>query len=327
MANNNIASRPGWANLAAVTLITLLLGAGVSNSLAQKALAPAGPAPNKANHGEILFTDSQSAILRADAFTGGPAVVAKGEKLVQPLGIAVLPNGEIVVSDTGCGSLLGVDLVSGNQRVIACGAGLGMPFGIAVERSGAILVANAQSLVRVNPETGQASVASSGQLFMAPIAVAVAPNRDIFVLDILGRVIRVNPGTGVQTLVSSGGYLKRPQGIAVTGEHIYVTDVATPDGNFGVGRIIHVDRQTGEQSVLAEGNYLVGPVGVTVDGGHLIVGDPYTINEASADLFDGGIIQVDRASGAQTLIARGRDGFVNPRCVAIIRPAGGIEGN
>jgi streptogramin lyase len=299
----------------------LLLGAGSFNSFGQNGLRANRSAHGKDN-GEIIFTDSQSAIMKASMASSDPTVLASGQKLMQPLGVAVSPDGEIVVSDTGCAALLGIDPISGSQRTISCGGALGMPFGIAVEQDGHILVANAASLMRVNPQTGQPTTVSAGQYFMAPIAVAIAENRDIYVADILGQVIRVDPDTGVQTLVTSHGYLMRPQGIAVSGNHIYVTDVATADGNFGIGRVVHINRQTGVQSVLSEGGLLVGPVGVAVDGGTLVVGDPYTINEASANLFDGGIIRVDRATGTQSLIARGSDNHVNPRCVAVIRSAG-----
>jgi streptogramin lyase len=240
--------------------------------------------------------------------------------LSQPFGICIGQTGEFFVTDTGCSAVLGIDPQTGNQRVVACNSILGSPFGIAAEAGGTIVIANAQALLRINPQTGAQAILASGGLMRVPLAVAVGENGSVFVVDALGSIIEVNPRSGAQTLVTSGGYLQRPQGLAVHGKDIYVTDVATADGNFGVGRIVHIDSHTGEQSVLAEGGYLVGPVGITMEqNGNLIVSDPYTINEASADLFDGGIIELDSKSGHQTLIARGKDGFVNPRCVAVVR--------
>ena len=65
---------------------------------------------------------------------------------------------------------------------------------------------------------------------------------------------------------------------------------------------------------------MVGPVGIAIDDeDQLIVGDPYTINENSRDLFDGGIIRINPATGHQTLLARGQGNFVNPRGVAIVK--------
>jgi hypothetical protein len=271
---------------------------------------------------EIVFADSQAAVLRADSLTGGHAVISRDNKLMQPFGVAVGKSGELFVSDTGCLGLLGINPSSGEQRVIACGGILGVPFGIAVESNGMILVANGQSLLRVDPVTGGQTVLSSPSVSSVPLAVAVAANGDVFVADALGPIVRVDPSNGAQTLISSGGYLKRPQGIAVNGRYLYVTDVATEDMNFGVGRIIKIDARNGHQTVLSEEGNLVGPVGITIaPSGDLIVGDPYTINPESADLFDGAIIRVDKDNGKQTLIARGSDVFVNPRGVAVI-PSG-----
>ena len=83
--------------------------------------------------------------------------------------------------------------------------------------------------------------------------------------------------------------------------------------------MLRIDARSGAQSVVSEGGYLVGPVGITMDsGGELIVGDPYTVNRKSSDLYNGGIIRINPATGHQTLLARGHGSFVNPRGVAIV---------
>jgi len=270
---------------------------------------------------EIVFTDSQAAVLSANA--GSPAVIASGVKLMQPFGIAA-GQSEFFVSDTGCLGILGINRLTGEQRLVCNGGILGVPFGIALEQTGDIVVANGQAVLRVNPQTGTPTVISpqgpAHPLFRVPLAVAVAANGDIFVADAFGPIFRVDAKTGEQTLISHDGYLQRPQGIAVNGNTIYVTDVATSDMNFGVGRIIQINTETREQSLLSEGNYLVGPVGIAIEeSGHLVVGDPYTINQDSADLFDGAIIHVNKNTGAQKLIARGSGNFVNPRGVAVLQ--------
>jgi hypothetical protein len=269
---------------------------------------------------EIVFTDSQAAVFKSDSTAHSPVLVAAGQKLDQPFGICIDNNGQYLVTDTGCMAIIGVDPISGAQRTVASGGILGVPFGIAAERSGTVVVANGQQVIRVDPRNGSQSVASTGGFLRVPVAVAVAEDGNIFVADIMGSIVRVNPRTGQQTLVTSGGFLKCPQGIAVHGNDLYVTDVATPDGNFGIGRIIHINAVSGNQTVVAEGNNLVGPVGISIEkSGNLIVADPYTINPASVDLFDGGIVRVNPATGEQLLIARGKDSFVNPRCVVIVR--------
>ncbi len=291
--------------------------------------ASAAAASSAADRCEIVFTDSQAAVLRANALTGDNGVIARENKLVQPFGIAVGQGGELFVSDTGCLGLLRIDTENQSQTVLTCGGSLGVPFGIALESSGMILVANAQALLRIDPATGNQTVVSSPSpfqgLFQYPLAVTVAENNDIYVADALGPIFRVDPGTGRQTLIASGGLLQRPQGLAVKGHFLYVTDVATPDMNFGVGRIIRIDINTGEQTELSKGANLVGPVGIAIESnGNLIVGDPYTINPDRVEpdgspAFDGAIIRIDKNTGEQHVIARGSDSFVNPRGVALLQ--------
>jgi sugar lactone lactonase YvrE len=113
--------------------------------------------------------------------------------------------------------------------------------------------------------------------------------------------------------------LNNPQGIAVAGDVIFVSDVASPDGNFGIGRVIQIKRRSGAQTIVSEGGHLAGPVGVAVDGdGSIVVGDPYTTDPAGADPYTGAVIRIDPLTGDQTVLARGQDGFVNPRGIAVV---------
>jgi streptogramin lyase len=272
-----------------------------------------------ASRDEVLFTDSDSAVIRAPLAGGLSALVAKGHMLVDPFGICVGNKGELFTTDTGCLGVIAIDPATGAERSVASGGLLGVPFGIAAEKDGHILVANAQVLLRIDPQTGSQTVLTSGGYLPVPLAVAVGAHGDIYVADALGAVVKVDPQTGIQSLLTKGGLLERPQGIAIKGNDIYVTDVATKDGNFGIGRIVHVDAGTGDQSVTAVGENLIGPVGIALESnGSLIVADPYTINPASPTLYDGGIIRIDPSTGAQELLARGAQGFGNPRCVAML---------
>jgi hypothetical protein len=276
------------------------------------------------NQDAILFTDSQAAVLMLNGTSSTPAPVAVQNKLMQPFGVCVGLGGEYFVSDTGSMGLIGINPTTGEQRVVSSGGILGVPFGMAVDGNGNLVVANGQNIVRVDSQTGEQTPVSSNGFFRAPVAVAVATNGDLLVADITGQVIRVNPNNGDQHLVTTGVNLKRPQGIAVQGNDIFVTDVATPDGNFGIGIVIHIDALTGHQAVLSKAKNLVGPVGVAVGSdGNLVVADPYTINLNSPDIasggYDGAIIQINRVSGVQKIIARGQGNFVNPRGVTIIQ--------
>jgi len=282
--------------------------------------------------GDILYTDSFGAVLRLSTATGERTIVASGGKLAQPFGIALDANGDILVSDTGAQAIIRINSLTGSQSVVAAGAKLGFPFGIAIDLSGDILVANGEAILRLNPMAGQPITISGRGRFGGsgghPLGIAVAENGDLIVANVgsPSEIVRVNPRNGVQTIVSQGSYLRNPRAIAVNGNDVYVTDVATPDGNFGIGIVIHVDLSTGSQTVLASGGNLVGPVGIAVDpNGQLVVGDPYTINPESRDLYDGGIIRIDPVGGGQFLIVRGQENYVNPRGIAIVRAAGTVR--
>jgi sugar lactone lactonase YvrE len=288
----------------------------------------------KLQPGDIIYADSGNAIdggfvIKVNPATGQKSVISSGASLRLPFDLVVDAQGQILVSDSG--RLLRIAPDTGAQSMLAANSSglLGLPYGLALNRSGDLIAANLRTVVQVDALNGQVQTVSAAGKFVAPLGVAVATDGQLLVLDVAApsQVIRVNPQTGNQRVVSEGGYLKRPQAIAVQGKDIYVTDVATPDGNFGIGRIIHIDAQSGDQAVVAEGGNLVGPVGITVDDqGQLIVGDPYTIDPSGQSLDSGGyqgaIIRIDPLSGAQTLLTRGDGGAVNPRGVAIVPSAG-----
>ncbi len=292
----------------------------------------AKPAAAPFEAGNILYTDSSGGVIAINPVRGERMVVASAGRLVRPFGIAVNANGDVFVSDTGSLAIIRIDPLTGSQTVIAAGGLLGVPFGIAIDRKGYLLVANGERIIGLNPVTAEQTIVSAGGHFGAgtghPLGVTVAENGDLIVANVgfPSEIIRVNPRTGQQTLITKAGYLKFPQAIAIDGKDIYLTDVATADGNFGCGSVIHVDILTGRQTVLSSGGNLVGPVGIAVDeNGKIVVGDPYTINPASPDLYDGGIIKIDPVTGAQILIARGQESYVNPRGIAIVRPIRGNE--
>src|SRR5262245_17015868 len=313
-----------WVTAAAKPYLTRLLALTLaisSNALSQVQPQSSSTQNNSLQPSFIVYSDSGDAIqggfiLGADPASGESWVISSGQYLLLPLYLAQTDSG-LIVGDHGL--LLQIDPFTGDQTVLA---ELGDAWGIAVDRRGDIVVATSRGIVRMDHSTGEMHGVATGGYFRFPLAVAIARNGDLVVLDVgfPNRVIRINPNSGKQTLLCEGGNLRSSQAIAVSGDDIYVTSVATSDGNFGIGCVVHVDLRTGTQTVVSEGNYLVGPVGIAIDNdGQIIVCDPYTINPQSFDLYDGGIIRIDPATGLQTLIARGHGSVVNPRGVAVMR--------
>ena len=152
-----------------------------------------------------------------------------------------------------------------------------MPCGIALGRRGEVYIANTQAILRLDSVSGQIVTVSAGRNLGVPFWLALGDTGELYVLNrgFQSGIVQVNPKNGMQRIVSQGQYLESPQALAISGDDIYVTDVATPDGNFGIGRIIHVNRRSGAQKIVSEGDLLVGPVGIALDtDGQLVVGDP-----------------------------------------------------
>jgi DNA-binding beta-propeller fold protein YncE len=229
-------------------------------------------------------------------------------------------QGEIFVSDTS-GKLIGIDPETAGQTVIMDNSHgkLGVPFGIALGSNGDVFIANMQAIVCFNRKLGETTTVSAGAKLVVPIWVAMDNDGELFVLNrgVSNNIVAIDRKTGDQTIIAEG--FNSPQALVLTKETIYVTDVATPDGNFGVGRIVAVDRQTGAQWEVSKEGLLKRPVGIAVDGkGRLIVGDPYTPHPAQPDLLQGAILRIDPVNGDQEVIAWGQAGFINPRGVAVV---------
>jgi hypothetical protein len=167
---------------------------------------PAGIA--LAPNGDILVADEDAfegfgGIIRVDPATGARTTLsasgepAGGPSFLQPVGIAVAPNGDLLVTDEdaygGTGGVMRVDATSGARTTISANAApvggtlFGQPYGIALAPSGQILVADfeafdgAGGLLRVDPTTGARTVVSSngapagGPQFVDPIGIALMP--------------------------------------------------------------------------------------------------------------------------------------------------------
>src|SRR5690349_12269320 len=109
MRTNNIATnRKNWKGLCRNVI-------GGTAALGMAAvLAPWGQSVAASNNGlQIVYTDSQGAVFETDTASGGAAVLAAGQRLVQPLGIVQGPSGEFFITDTGCASIIGLNPISG----------------------------------------------------------------------------------------------------------------------------------------------------------------------------------------------------------------------
>jgi DNA-binding beta-propeller fold protein YncE len=153
----------------------------VTVALALLGLAPAADASVAVN--DFLVTDygnASGSLSRVDAITHTVSILSSGGLIVRPFGVAIGPQGQIYLSDSGSSG------------------------------PGAVL--------RIDPATGSQSIITSGGQLVDPFGIAVGPDGTIFVTDLasggagVGAVFAINPSTGSQSLVSAGGF---PHGIAV----------------------------------------------------------------------------------------------------------------
>ena len=251
-----------------------------------------------------------------------------------------LAEGDIVVMNVAdqppIRELVRVDPLTGETTTISSGGLLEQTAGIEVDANGDILVAaggtpdptDPGGVIRVDPATGTQTRLSSGELFVRPADVAIEADGDIIVVaqpDDMSRsaLWRLNPVTGAETAVSAGGSFVSPRGVAIEADgNILVADADAfhdPDVSPGLpGGVIRVDPTTGAQTTVSAGGSFADPLGIALEAdGNILVAE--LSSGFGTPFFEGGIIRVDPATGAQTTVSSlvTGDALPNPRALAV----------
>jgi sugar lactone lactonase YvrE len=181
-------------------------------------------------------------------FADGPADQARFNG---PIGVAVAPDGRIVVADTyndriraidarGTVSTLAGSGLPGTDDGIAAAASFDTPAGVAVDARGMVYVADTgNGLVRIVDRDRRVTTPAwaAGDGFTRPLGVAVLTDDELYVTDESGRVVAVRPDGGIRTLAgAAAGFrdgvghralFRRPSGVAlVRPGHLVVADAA-----------------------------------------------------------------------------------------------------
>jgi K319-like protein/NHL repeat-containing protein len=281
--------------------------------------------------GEILVSElnpsGPGSIIKVDPVTGAQTTLFSGGSFVNPTGMALDGNGNLLVADIGLRGIIKVDSVTGMQTIVSSGGFFSKPRGLAIDSNGDILVADENAfgfpgaIIKVDPVTGAQTVltkSADGPMFL-PIEVEIDSNGDLLVTirrfegSSVGGIIKVNPVTGAQTILTSGSLFVFPVGLAIgTNGDIFVADF---DAFGGPGGVIKVDPATGAQTAISSGGMFVDPVDVKVNSnGDLLVLD------LNAFGGPGGVIKVDPATGTQMAISYGGL-FVEPVALLILSSA------
>jgi hypothetical protein len=330
----------------------LIFAATAFLAAALPAVAPAAVDP-----GDILVADQSAsagntgAVIAVNPATGEQEVVSDNtintgtDLFVDPLGIALEASGSILVADISAGpantgAVIRVNPTTGQQTLVSdnnvnTGADLfDEPMAIALESDGSILVADntaltADSVIRVNPSTGQQTLVSSNavnagtDLFSQLSGIAVEPGGQILVSDLDsltphfggGAVIRVDPITGQQAVVSSNNV---NTGTDLFSEVWGVTlnaageIIATDSDTSLTGAVIGIDG-TGQQTAISNNAINTGadlfdqPLRSRVDA----AGDIIVVDQASD------LLRVNPATGQQSSIATGGN-MISPSDLVVV---------
>jgi DNA-binding beta-propeller fold protein YncE len=167
-------------------------------------------------------------------FEGGRGT-GKGE-LDSPMGIAVDPNGNVLIADTNNGRIEKFSPTGAFLSIIGSkGSGhgqLGEPNGIAVDRSGNIYVAEVGSNHRVQKLAPDGTfIAEWAPGFYGPRKIAIGPDDSIYVVDQgRTRIVKFSPDGQVLTVWGSkgsgDGQFNDPTSVTVdsTSGKVYVAD-------------------------------------------------------------------------------------------------------
>lgn len=131
--------------------------------------------------------------------------------------------------------------------------------------------------------------------------MAVDRRGRLFVTDEVRGIVEVSPATGARSVlvpVETLGGPPRGIGKEANGD-ILVTLQTTPP------RLVRIDADNGALTVVTEGGLLLAPTGVDVapDGAILVADQGARVNPITNVQSVGGLVRVDPASGAQTLVA------------------------
>jgi DNA-binding beta-propeller fold protein YncE len=131
----------------------------------------------------------RGSVVRVDPVTGEQHGVTEAEHIAWPLGVAIAPDGALVVANEcgGGAGLVRVDALGGHQLDIT-GNGdedvLVTPERIAFDPAGGLLVSDFNvgadedgGIVRVDPASGAQALVRAGELFNDPIGIAAVINR------------------------------------------------------------------------------------------------------------------------------------------------------
>lgn len=273
-----------------VALTKVVTLAGEGPRVASTGLSdPFGIAVN--DDGAIFVTDGTGGRVFRIAPDGVLTQVAEG--LDMPSAIAVLPDGGLVVANTGAHTIVRIDPATGAVTILAGAAGergyedgpaasarFDAPVGVAAASDGTVYVADTYNdRIRVIAADGSVTTLAGGNgEFDTPCGVAVAADGACLVADTAhARVVLLGPD-GSTTELGASGTFGEPTGIAVaSGGSVLVADAHNSSVwsiDSGAATRIAGDGHIGRPDGDARASRFNKPTGVAATpDGHAVVAD------------------------------------------------------
>ena len=186
-----------------------------------------------------ITADGSVSTLAGDGTPGYADGPAHQARFNGPIGIAVAPDGRIIVTDTyndrirvidanGIVTTLAGSGQPGTDDGVSGGASFDTPTGLAIDTRGNLYVADIGSgIVRVVDMNGRVTTPAwaHGNGFMRPLGVTVGPDGELYVADEGGRIVAIRADGAIRTLAGAGvgfrdgpgatAQFRRPSGIAL----------------------------------------------------------------------------------------------------------------
>jgi hypothetical protein len=209
----------------------------------------------------------RGAVYRIDACTLNRSILAAGGDFAEPCGVVLENDGTLLVADTEAfsnvamgtaGAIFRISPATGASTVVA--TDFSILAGVAQTGNALFLTdAGKQSVVSLNPSSGERRVITSGGLLKMPVGIDVdRTSGDLIVADQEAKaVLRVNAVNGAQTIIANG--FESPSHVAVAASG----DIILSDGRPS-RRVYRVNPVNGASIVVTQDGALQEPKGILI---------------------------------------------------------------